>query len=113
MKNRIGLEIPVPDLEKGINFYETVFGWKFNRNKYSSVSVYELNGCVQVGIFQSDKVRPKGLNIGIEVESIDATTEKVLLKGGKIVKEKYPYGNEEFVAVFQDCFGNELSLWES
>ncbi len=26
----VGIEIPVLDLEKGIEFYETVFGWTFD-----------------------------------------------------------------------------------
>ena len=31
-------------------------------------------------------------------------------KDGKVIKEKFRYDNFGDVAVFQDCFGNELSL---
>ncbi|MFX0115124.1 MAG: VOC family protein [Candidatus Hodarchaeota archaeon] len=113
MRYNLGIEIPVPDFEKGVKFYEAVFGWKFDREKYPDVGVYDLNGCIQIGIFQSEKVRPKGLNVGLGVEDIEATLKKINLEGGKTVKDKFTYAPGESVAVFQDCFGNELSLWQS
>jgi predicted enzyme related to lactoylglutathione lyase len=33
--------------------------------------------------------------------------------GGKIVKDKFHFAPGELVVVFQDCFGNELTLWEN
>ena len=106
----VGIEIPVLDLEKGIEFYETVFGWKFDRTRMPNQGYATINGSIGISIFQTEKIRPKGLNIGFRVANIDETLEKVLLKEGKVIREKFHYENFGDVAVFQDCFGNELSL---
>ncbi len=113
MKGRIGIEIPVDDLEKGIKFYESVFDWKFDREKFPGKRVYQLNESIKIGIFKTEKVRPKGLNVGIGVEDIDSTLKKIVSEGGKIVKEKKEFPQEGSVAVFQDFSGNELSLWSN
>ena len=106
----VGIEIPVLDLEKGIEFYETVFGWKFDRERMKNQGWVTINGSIGVSIFQTKKLRPKGLNIGFKVNNIDETLEKVISKDGKVIKEKFHYDNFGNIAVFQDCFGTELSL---
>jgi predicted enzyme related to lactoylglutathione lyase len=106
----VGIEIPVLDLEKGIEFYETVFGWTFDRERIPNQGYATLNGSIGISIFQTEKLRPKGFNIGFRVENIDETLKKVISKDGKVIKEKFQYQNFGDVAVFQDCFGNELSL---
>jgi len=106
----VGIEIPVLDLEKGIEFYETVFGWTFDRERIPKQGYTTINGSIGVSIFQTEKMRPKGLNIGFRVTNIDETLEKVISKDGKVIKDKFRYENFGDVAVFQDCFGNELSL---
>ena len=106
----VGIEIPVLDLEKGIEFYESVFGWKFDRKRIPNQGYATINGSIGVSIFQTEKMRPKGLNVGFHVENIDETLKKVTSKNGKVIKEKFRYENFGDVAVFQDCFGNELSI---
>lgn len=106
----VGIEIPVLDLEKGIDFYETVFGWRFDREKIPNQGYALINGSIGISIFQTEKIRPKGLNVGFRVPNIDKALEKVISKDGKVIKEKFRYENFGDIAVFQDCFGNELSL---
>ncbi len=106
----VGIEIPVLDLNQGIEFYETVFGWTFDRERMPNQGYATINGSIGISIFQTEKIRPKGLNIGFRVENIDDTLSKIISKEGKIIKEKFHYENFGDVAIFQDCFGNELSL---
>jgi len=106
----VGIEIPVLDLDKGIEFYESVFGWKFDRDRMPKQGWATINGSIGVSIFQTEKIRPKGLNIGFKVNNIDETLKKVVSKEGKVIKEKFHYENFGDVAIFQDCFGTELSL---
>ena len=106
----VGIEIPVLDLDKGIKFYETVFGWKFDRERLPNQGYAKVNDSIGVSIFQTEKIRPKGLNIGFRVKNIDDTLKKVTSEGGKVIKDKFQYKNFGDVAVFQDSFGNELSL---
>ena len=65
----VGIEIPVLDLEKGIEFYETVFGWSFDRERMPNQGWATINGSIGVSIFQTEKLRPKGLNIGFKVKT--------------------------------------------
>ena len=106
----VGIEIPVLDLDKGIKFYETVFGWSFDRERMPNQGWANINDSIGVSIFQTDKIRPKGLNIGFKVVDIDSTLKKVIAQEGKVVKEKFYYKNFGNVAVIQDCFGTEFSL---
>ncbi|MFX0207204.1 MAG: VOC family protein [Candidatus Hodarchaeota archaeon] len=106
----VGIEIPVLDLDKGIKFYETVFKWNFDRERFPNQGYAEINDSIGISIFQTEKIRPKGLNVGIRVADIENTLKKVVSEGGKIIKEKFHFENFGDVAVFQDCFGNELSL---
>ena len=106
----VGIEIPVLDLDKGIKFYETVFGWTFDRERMPKQGWANINGSIGISIFQTEKLRPKGLNIGFRVENIDETLKKVTSQEGKIIKAKFHYENYGSIAVIQDCFGTELSL---
>jgi predicted enzyme related to lactoylglutathione lyase len=106
----VGIEIPVLDLDKGIEFYETVFGWTFDRKRMPNQGYATINDSIGISIFQTEKMRPKGLNIGFRVDNIDETLKKVISKDGKVIKEKFHYENFGNVAIFQDCFGTELSL---
>lgn len=106
----VGIEIPVLDLEKGIKFYETVFGWTFDRERMPNQGWANINGSIGISIFQTEKLRPKGLNIGFRVDNINETLKKVTSQEGKIIKEKFHYENYGSIAVIQDCFGTELSL---
>ncbi len=106
----VGIEIPVLDLEKGIKFYERVFDWEFDRKKIPGQGYVLLNDSVGISVFETKKIRPKGLNVGFSVEDLDATLSKIKKEGGKIVKEKFNFGDVGSVAVFRDCCGNELSL---
>ena len=74
----IELEIPVLDLDKGIMFYENVFGWEIDRNVIPGQGYVKLNEGVSVGIFQTEKMRPKGLNVGLAVEDITTTLKKIV-----------------------------------
>jgi predicted enzyme related to lactoylglutathione lyase len=111
VKNVLGVEIPVLDLDKAINFYEIVFGWKFDWERFPGQGYYELNECVMISIFQTQKIRPKGLNVVIGIEDLDGVLERIVQEDGKIVKSKTSAGEMGSFAVFQDCFGNELSLF--
>ena len=108
---KIGIEIPVLELDKGINFYEKVFEWKFDRETFPNQGYVKIDESIGVSIFQSTKMRPKGLNVGFNVLDLDKTIESIKREHGKIIKEKFKMGDFGHVAVFQDCFGNELSLF--
>ena len=106
----VGIEIPVLNLNEGIKFYETVFGWTFDRKRMPNQGYAIIDDSIGISIFQTKTIRPKGLNIGFKVQNIDKTLKKVISNKGKVIKEKFHYENYGSVAVFQDNSGNELSL---
>jgi predicted enzyme related to lactoylglutathione lyase len=111
---RIGVEIPVLNLEKAVMFYETVFGWKSEREMDPKHGVwYRYNEFASFHIFKTENARPKGLNVAIEVQDVKETLEKVKEAGGQISKEAFDAGDGDMVGkvgLFKDPTGNEMSL---
>ena len=111
MKNTLGIQFPLIDVEKGIQFYEAVFGWKFDQKKYPGLAAYQLNDYTQVHIFKSDKTRPKGLNVMFGVQDLDFALQQVTANEGSIIKPKTEMDKTHFYAIIQDCFGNEITIY--
>ena len=105
----VGIEIPVLDLEKGIEFYETVFGWSFNREGVPNGASASINGSVGIAMYQTETLRQKGY-MWFRVANIDETLKKVTSKKGKVLKAKFHHKGFGDVAMFQDCFGTEIKL---
>ncbi|MFW9780199.1 MAG: VOC family protein [Candidatus Heimdallarchaeota archaeon] len=116
MKNpRLGVEIPVLNLKEAQKFYESVFGWEPARvmDDPKGGIWYNFNEFTEFHLFQTEKARPKGLNVGIEVDDVRKTLEKVKTAGGQVTKEAFEYSDGDMtgvVGLFKDPTGNELSL---
>ena len=52
------------------------------------------------------------MNVGFAVGDIATTIKKIVDAEGKIIKDKFKFdGQVGYIAVFQDSFGNEISLF--
>lgn len=111
LKDKLAVEIPVLDMEKAINFYEGVFNWKFDMDGDTNYASYNLNDYNIIGIFKTEKIRPKGLNVILGVENIDGVLKRLVKEEGKIIKPKTPAQEMGSFSVVQDCFGNEFSIF--
>jgi predicted enzyme related to lactoylglutathione lyase len=109
------LEIPAPDVERAIAFYESVFGWTITPSDltaepYAMFSTGE--GALSGGLHPGRPVRDGGVIIYLQVDDIAATLEAVLAAGGSIVEEKTAIGADYgYSAVFSDPNGNHVGLW--
>ncbi len=109
------LEIPADDASRAMRFYEGVLGWSFG----------EMEGFPDYFLFTTPSgatggaVGRRGVNTRshpvqyAEVDSIDATLEKVTQLGGSVVATKSEVPGSGWYAVVIDTEGNELGLWET
>ncbi|GAB1462369.1 VOC family protein [Pedobacter sp.] len=101
------IEFLSADIKKAKNFYKECFGWKFSdygpdytafEGEYVDggfITGAPVNGTVLVILYSSD---------------LEATRDKVLAAGGKIVKDIFSFpGGRRFQ--FTDADGYELAVW--
>lgn len=105
------LELPAADLPTVQAFYENAFDWKFI--SYGDEYVAFNDGTIDGGFYQSDRssLTENGAALVIlYANDLEATLEKVLASGGKIIKEVFSFpGGRRFQ--FLDPSGNELGVW--
>lgn len=106
------IEIPAIDINASAAFYKEVFGWRIRQRGDGSVSfddgVGEVSGSWVTG--RKAATEP-GLLIHIMVDSIAASIDAVIARGGKIVQ---PIGMDapEITARFSDPAGNVFGLYQ-
>jgi predicted enzyme related to lactoylglutathione lyase len=106
------VEIPVLDLKKGKEFYETIFEWEVDLETMPNYGLVEIKGAASIGFFVVEKIPEHGINVVFEVEDIEQMLMKITETGGKVKREKYQIAPEiGYSAQFLDCFGNEFGLF--
>jgi predicted enzyme related to lactoylglutathione lyase len=106
------VEIPASDVQRSAEFYEKVFGWRIRKRGDGSTAfddgVGEVSGTWVTG--RAAAITP-GLLIYIMVDSVAATMETLVARGGELVQ---PIGADapEITARFRDPAGNVLGLYQ-
>jgi hypothetical protein len=106
------IEIPATDVARSAEFYKQAFGWSIRTRGDGATAfddgVGEVSGAWVLG---RPPAATPGLMVYIMVDSVSATTEKVLAAGGEIVQ---PIGVDapEITARFCDPAGNVLGLYQ-
>jgi len=103
------IEFPASDVARTRQFYEAVFGWKFE--DYGPDYTSFVDGRINGGFYKSDAVgqgpSPLVVMYGADLE---ATEERVKQAGGRIVREIFSFpGGRRFE--FTDPSGNRLAVW--
>lgn len=117
--------LPVRNMKAAAEFYRNAFDWEIEPVKgsggdYHRVITSEVDGdglplaqgTINGGFFKKGTYGIEEAFVEIEVISIDDTVEKVLLNGGRIVREKKPMLDFALFAIVQDTDGNYLGLME-
>lgn len=124
MDSVAGFEIPADDIKRAEKFYADAFGWQ-----HVVPPGMEDEGGMLVTAEMGEDERPLergringalaqreapdvGIQLGIEVASMDETLERVKAAGGEIVAPKVDMGGYGWYARIRDTEGNILSLWE-
>ncbi len=116
------------DLEATRSFYEGVFGWDIiDRDTtdpaaplmFAATGPGNPNWEPSVPSFTYGYLRPRAWDRTgrdprhmVEVDSIDATVQKVLAAGGRLLAETYEEDGQLF-AVVEDTEGNPYYLWQT
>jgi uncharacterized protein len=101
-------EIPADEPEKTMDFYASVFGWKFTRfaefdywlADTGSKDKPGINGAVMA---RRDPQQP--VTNSIEVDNIDTIMEAVPKSGGTLITEKMPIVGVGWLVFFRDPGG--------
>ena len=110
-------EIPVTDLDRAIQFYEGVFGYRLNRRTIDS---YEMaffprsdgkpgaSGALARGdVYVPSKTGPI---LYFDVPDIDPVLERAVQRGGAVLYPKTHIGDGSYVAEIGDSEGNRIGL---
>lgn len=110
-------EIPVNDLDRAKEFYESVFGYALTLEDMGLAKmaffpmvndVYGTTGT----LIKMEGYTPSyaGILVYFSVEDIDGTLDKISANGGKTVLPKMGIGEYGFIAHFEDSEGNRVAL---
>ncbi len=110
-------EIPVTDIERAIQFYQDVLGYKLTRQQ---VDGYEMAFFPRAdgkpgasgALAKGDAYVPSktGAIIYFDVPDIDPVLEKATARGAKILYPKKSIGEAGYVAEIEDSEGNRIAL---
>ena len=106
------LEIPTADIPRSVRFYQDVFRWQIRRRGDGATAfddgVGEVSGAWVTGRPSSPN---PGLLLYVMVDSVRATLDAIVAKGGRVVQ---PIGMDapETTARFADPDGNVLGLYQ-
>jgi predicted enzyme related to lactoylglutathione lyase len=114
----VHVELNTPDPEKAKTFYSKLFQWKLEdgpnpevpNNSYTMINVGSGTGG---GIMKQIPGGPSGWLAYVEVDDIQAATQKAKSLGGKIMKDVTEVMGMGWLSFIQDPTGGVLGLWKS
>jgi predicted enzyme related to lactoylglutathione lyase len=104
----VWLELPAPDLAQGMAFYRDLLGWRFNTIEEQVDYAVTMDGGFRLGISLVGGERGgrmRGVTNYIATSDLAATATRVLLQGGRIVRERTVIPGEGTFLLFQDPDG--------
>ena len=109
-------EIPVVDMERAINFYESLLETELERGTIHEYKMaffpYEHNGVgISGALAKGDVYKPSidGVFLYLQIEDIDAIISKAVNLGSEVLLEKTE-AESCFVAEIKDSEGNRICL---
>ena len=114
----VHVELQTKDLDKAKKFYQGLFDWKLedmpmgNGMSYTIINVGEGTG----GGMWTNPAAPNGPShwlAYVNVDSIEATIDKVKSLGGTVIQPKTEVAEMGWYSVITDPTGAVLGLWQS
>ena len=105
------VEMPASDIKRSAEFYEKVFGWRIRQRGDSSTAFDDTAGAVSGTWVTGRPPATPGLLIYIMVDSVAATIETVVARGGELV-QAIGVDAPEITARFRDPGGNVIGLYQ-
>jgi len=122
MDKIVHFEIPVEDMERAKEFYQTCFKWEIGKmpdTDYNFVKTTETDdkqrpkevGAINGGFVKRDENQPVPTLV-INVEDIHLSVDRVRSAGGDVFTGVFNVGAMGLYALFKDTEGNILGLWQ-
>ena len=113
----VHVELNTADPEKAKAFYSKLFQWQLEDvpnsavpdGSYTMIKVEEGTGG---GIMKQVPGGPSGWLAYVEVDDINAATQKARSLGGKVMKEPFEVMGMGWIGFIQDPTGAVLGLWK-
>jgi predicted enzyme related to lactoylglutathione lyase len=119
----VHFEVPFDDGDRARGFYKDVFGWQVMEMPEMNYTLVMTGpsgdqgpteaGFINGGMLSRETSGAGGPVVVVDVDSIDATLERISGLGGSTVAGKAPVGDMGFAAYFKDPEGNVVGLWEN
>ena len=119
----VHFEIPFDDGDRARSFYKEAFDWQIMEMPDMGYTIVMTGpstdsgpteaGFINGGMLSREQAATNGPVVVLDVESIEATLEKIGSLGGSTVVGKTPVGDMGFAAYFTDPEGNVIGLWET
>ena len=109
----VHFEMPAEDDVRGLNFYESLFGWTFNSANMPGITYHmtEAGGGLAGAIYPSESGE-RGPIVYFDTDEIDATVARIRELGGE-AEDKLPIPGVGWFARCRDTEGNKFSLFQS
>ena len=119
----VHFEIPFDDGDRARGFYKELFGWQVQAMPEMDYTIVMSGpsgdqgptepGYNNGGMLSRQQAATSGPVLVVDVDSIDATLERIGGLGGSTVVGRTPVGEMGFAAYFTDPEGNVVGLWET
>ncbi len=109
------MELVSDEVERTVEFYREVFGWKFNRNDEMDYTLFEAPGGLAGGVrtpMEKQGERPGTFDY-LLVDSADEYAVKIQAAGGKILAPKQEVPGFGYFVVFMAPGGIVQAVWEN
>lgn len=112
-------EIQADNVQRAVEFYKKVFGWKFEKAEGLPIEYWGIEtGGSRGGLLKRPAPPPSpqsGTNAfvcSIEVADFDATAQKIAGVNGKVALPKFPIPGTCWQGYFVDTEGNTFGIFE-
>ena len=114
----VHVELNTPDPEKAKTFYSQLFQWKLGSVPNPAVpsgtyTMIEVGNGTGGGIMQQVPGGPSGWLPYVEVDDVQASTQRAAQLGGKVMRGTTEVPGMGWFSIIQDPTGGVFGLWKS
>ncbi len=113
----IHFEIPADNLERAVDFYKKVFGWKFEKyagpmNYWLVTAGEDAEPGINGAIAEKDETHPATVNT-ISVSSFEDAVTKIVASGGEVLMPKMAVPKVGYMTYCKDTEGNIFGIMQT
>jgi predicted enzyme related to lactoylglutathione lyase len=109
------VDLGVPDLERAMEFYRSLFGWEFEVGPAETgrYTICLRNGRRAAGLMQNPAPQAASWwNVYLAADDCDATAARAAAAGGTVLMEPMDIADQGRMALVRDPVGAQFGLWQ-